>query len=211
MYRWILLLLCLPALATAQDFTFRSGDLIFQDLNCGELCDAIEVVTAARMGHHYSHVGIVAQQGDSLVVYEAIGATVHQSPLYGVLGRSVDSLGRPRVIVGRVRARYQQLIPTMLTYCRAQLGKPYDQLFTIRDDSYYCSELVYDAYKQANGGKPFFKLRPMTFRQPGSKTYFPAWVQYYKELYQPIPEGQLGCNPGGIANDHKIEIVKVYY
>jgi hypothetical protein len=99
----------------------------------------------------------------------------------------------------------------MLTYCRSQLGKPYDQVFTMTDDSYYCSELVYDAYKQANGGKPFFKLRPMTFHPPGSKTYFPAWVQYYKELHQPIPEGQLGCNPGGIANDHKIEIVKVYY
>ena len=46
----------------AQDLdpkNFRTGDLLFQDIDCGGLCDAIEKVTAGVKGYHFSHVGLV--------------------------------------------------------------------------------------------------------------------------------------------------------
>ena len=35
--------------------TLKEGDLLFQDLNCGELCDAIETVTQGVDGKDFSH------------------------------------------------------------------------------------------------------------------------------------------------------------
>lgn len=59
----------------------------------------------------------------------------------------------------------------------------------------------------ANDVMPFFQLYPMTYKQPGTNAFFPAWVDYYKAIGKPIPEGQPGCNPGGISTSDKIEIV----
>jgi len=43
-------------------FVLQPGDLLFQDLDCGPLCDAIEKVTTGYQGANFSHVGIVARQ-----------------------------------------------------------------------------------------------------------------------------------------------------
>ena len=51
----------------------REGDLLFQNLNCGALCDAIETVTEGVDGKDFSHCGIVVELNDSLKVIEAIG------------------------------------------------------------------------------------------------------------------------------------------
>ena len=51
---------------------------------------------------------------------------------------------------------------------------------------------------------------PMTYKQPGTNDFFPAWVEYYNELGKPIPEGLPGCNPGGMSVSDKIEIVGIY-
>ncbi|MHC4724324.1 MAG: hypothetical protein ACYS9V_08765 [Planctomycetota bacterium] len=41
-------------------FEPKEGDLLFQDLDCGPLCDAIEKVTTGYQGSNFSHVGILA-------------------------------------------------------------------------------------------------------------------------------------------------------
>jgi hypothetical protein len=51
----------------------------------------------------------------------------------------------------------------------------------------------------------------MTFKDPSTGKTFPAWVDYYSELHTAIPEGQPGCNPGGISSSDKIEILKSFY
>jgi len=83
---------------------------------------------------------------------------------------------------------------------------PYDDEYVYNNGAYYCSELIYDAFMFANNGTPFFRLFPMTYKQPGTNDYFPAWVEYYKQICKPIPEGQPGCNPGGISVSDTIEI-----
>ena len=49
----------------------REGDLLFQNLNCGELCEAIEAVTTGVDGKDFSHCALVVKINDSLKVIEA--------------------------------------------------------------------------------------------------------------------------------------------
>jgi hypothetical protein len=84
---------------------------------------------------------------------------------------------------------------------------PYDNDFIINNGRWYCSELIYAAFKHANAGKTFFPLKPMTFKDPKTNQFFPAWVKYYKALNEPIPQGKPGTNPGLISRSSKLHIV----
>lgn len=183
------------------DGPLRSGDLLFQDLDCGELCNAIEQVTESYGGRHFSHIGMVRVKGKETVVIEAIGDKVRETPLASFVARSSNEL-----LVGRLKASYQALLTPALAFARRQLGKPYDDAFLYDNGKYYCSELLYDAFREANGGKAFFVLQPMTFKQPGSDDFFPVWVDYYAKLRMPVPEGAPGINPGGISLSDKIDV-----
>mgnify|MGYP003338349778 CR=1 FL=1 len=61
---------------TDNSSNLQVGDLLFQDLDCGPLCDAIEAVTEGAEGRDFSHCAMVVQVGDSLKVVEAIGSEV---------------------------------------------------------------------------------------------------------------------------------------
>ena len=194
-----------------KDFKFQSGDLLFQDIDCGGLCDAIEKVTKGIDGKHFSHIGLVYKKDDSLYIIEAIGKDVHLTPIDNFINRQKDANGKPKIVVGRLKEKYQALNAPAINYALKQIGTPYDEPFLYNNGKYYCSELIYDAYKAANKNKPFFKLFPMTFKDPATGETFPAWKNYYKDLNMPIPEGKPGCNPGGISTSDKIEIVASFY
>ncbi len=180
----------------------QPGDLVFQNLNCGPMCDAIEAVTEGVDGQDFSHVGMVCKQGDSLVVIEAIGKGVHYTPWSDFSKRT-----RNKMYVGRVKPKYKKIIGKAEAFAQKQIGVPYDNAFLYDNGKYYCSELVYDAFKSANHNKPFFILYPMTYKQPCSYNYFPVWVDYFNKLKMDIPEGKPGCNPGGLSRSDKIEII----
>ena len=108
--------------------------------------------------------------------------------------------------IGRVKPKYKNLIPHVIAFSKQQIGVPYDDDYLYDNGKYYCSELIYDAFLHAYG-KPFFELMPMTFKQPDSNEFFPAWVDYYNRINVEIPEGKPGCNPGGISTSDKIKIV----
>jgi uncharacterized protein YycO len=191
----------------ASSFHFKNGDIIFQDLDCGPLCDAIESVTAGYKGLPLSHIAIVEIVNGYIQVIEAIGSNVHKTPIDNFLKRIVDSNGKPKVILGRLKTDYLKLVPKALAFCNDQLGKQYDDTFLPNNDKYYCSELLYEAFKYANGGKKIFSLQPMTFKNNKTKMYFSAWVDYFAALKMEIPEGINGCNPSSIANDAKLTIL----
>ena len=205
-----LLLFSLHAFAqkSSSSFHFKNGDIIFQDLDCGALCDAIESVTVGYKGISLSHIAIVEIVNGNIQVIEAIGSNVHKTPIDTFLKRSVDSNGKPRIIFGRLKPTYKMLLPKAISFCNKQIGKQYDDAFLPNNDKYYCSELLYDAFKYANEEESFFTLQPMTFKDKNTKDYYPAWVDYFAALKIEIPEGIDGCNPAGIANDNKITIIK---
>lgn len=192
---------------TSSDSQIQAGDLLFQDLNCGPLCDAIEAVTNGVNGRDFSHCAMVISINDSLKVIEAIGQQVQISSLEDFFKRSGDSLELKNISVARLRPKYQDLIPKASAYALANLGKAYDQEFLIDNEQWYCSELLYESFKVANANKEFFSLTPMTFKDPQSQEFFPAWVDYYRNLNRAIPEGEPGLNPGSISRSEKIEIL----
>lgn len=177
----------------------KTGDLLFQDLDCGDLCDAIEQVTQSYRGRHFSHIGLVSVEGDSTYIIEAIGTTVHRTPIFDFVNRNNNEL-----LLGRVKRRYRKIATNAVNFALQQLGLPYDDIFLYNNGKYYCSELIYDAFRSANRDKDFFSLAPMTFMQPNSKSFFPVWVDYYQNLSAPIPEGMAGINPGGISLSAKL-------
>lgn len=196
---------------TFQSFHFKNGDLLFQDLHCGALCNAIEAVTPHYRGMGFSHVGMVEMEHHQPFVVEASGKNVHRTPLDSFLDRSRDAQHEPRVVVGRLDSAFRHLIPGALNYCDSVLGTPYDQAFLPDNGKFYCSELLYEAFRHANNNKDFFPMHPMTFKDPETGEFYPAWVKYYQSLGIAIPQGIPGCNPGGLANDPKIEIVQSFW
>ena len=84
------------------------------------------------------------------------------------------------------------------------------KIFDITDDTYYCSEIIYEGLQSADINQEIMQLYPMTFNEPGTNTPFVHWVEYYEELNHEIPEGKLGLNPGGMSRSKDIDIVYVF-
>ncbi len=212
-----LLAIILTAIGCVRDnpeknsFTITEGDLFFQDIDCGQLCDAIEKVTTGFNGANLSHVGIIAKNNDSnFIVIEAVSDGVQATPLQTFLNRSFDVNNQPKVIVGRLKPPFRFLIPLAIKEAIALQGKPYDKVFAIDNNRYYCSELIYEIFLRANGNKPVFKLQPMTFAEPDTEEIMLVWKEYFAELDVPVPQGQLGINPGGISCSPALTIVHIY-
>ncbi len=192
-------------------FKFENGDFLFQDLDCGALCDAIENVTEGVNGKDFSHIGLVYISSDSTYVIEASGNDVHLTPLKEFLYRNMDNHGNPKIVVARLRKSCRKLNKSALDFALRQIGTPYDDEYLYNNGRYYCSELIYDSYKFANHNKPLFKLQPMTFKDPVTGKTMKAWKDYYDQLGMSVPEGKPGCNPGGISTSPYLEIVKSFY
>jgi Permuted papain-like amidase enzyme, YaeF/YiiX, C92 family len=185
------------------------GDILFQNLDCGPLCDAIEQVTDGYNHRKFSHCGLVTKDNDSLKILEAIGSSVTLTPLHKFLLRSNDTASLQNIIVGRAKPQYQQIVGNAVAFAKGQIGVGYDDEFLMNNNKWYCSELMYEAFKKANNNVDFFSLAPMTFKDPNTNQFSPAWVAYYKNLNAPIPQGQLGINPGGMSTCNKIDILDI--
>ncbi len=195
---------------SGEKFFPKDGDLLFQDLDCGQLCDAIEKVTDGYRHYDISHVGIVNIENDSIFVIEANGKGVVKTPLDEFLNRSLDNDGNPKVIVGRLNDSLSSLIPKALRYAKQYLGKPYDDKFVMNDSAFYCSELIYRIFYLANDNKPVFHLHPMTFCFPGTNKIMPVWIDYFRKMKMSVPEGRKGCNPAEFSGSKNLKIVYEY-
>jgi Permuted papain-like amidase enzyme, YaeF/YiiX, C92 family len=122
----------------------KDGDIVFQSLPHMDLVDAIEGISNSP----WSHCGVVVYEQHRWLVVEAIGK-VRKTPL---------SLWIMRGRKGHFEAyRTTLALPSgdeplhaALNHC---LGRPYDLHYAPGDDEIYCSELVYDAYRDAYGVK----------------------------------------------------------
>ncbi len=192
-------------------FALQNGDLLFQDLDGGPMCEAIEAVTEGYGGVDFTHVGVAVVAPDGISVLEAIPTDgVVLTPLSEFLARSSSRDGHPKVVVGRLKSSYQSRIPAAIEYGLSKLGRPYDSVFEINNGAYYCSELVYEMFARANNDTPIFDLQPMTFKDPKTNETFPVWEEYFAQLGVPIPEGHPGTNPGAISRSSAITVVHAY-
>ncbi|MFD0988535.1 YiiX/YebB-like N1pC/P60 family cysteine hydrolase [Mariniflexile jejuense] len=200
-YSLCFLLLVFGLKTHSQRIALKNGDLMFQSINCGPLCDAINQVTEGYRGLDFNHMGMVVIKDNNVYVLEASGSEVKLTNYDDFVKKTNLPL-----YVGRLKKRYQALIPKAITFGLQQLGKPYDEAYIYDNGKYYCSELIYDCFLEANG-TPLFKLYPMTYKSPGADIYFEVWESYFKALGMDVPEGELGCNPGGISKSRKLKML----
>ncbi len=179
---------------------YLNGDILFLDLDCGELCDAIESVHTGYDSLRFSHVGMVYLMSDSVYIIEAIGEKVQLSRLSTFLNRS-----KKPALHMRLKENYRNLIPAAIDYALQQINTPYDFAFIYNNGKYYCSELIYDAFRIANGYEPVFDLEYMNFKLKGTNDFDPVWVKYYKKLDMAIPQNEPGINPNGMSRSEKME------
>ena len=212
-----------PLTATAQKTTSQrstiviqnnfkplSGDLVFQEGKENSFTKAVQEVTSGYNGAKLSHVGIVFYKGNKPFILEAKDK-VQSIPLGKFLYRSCDKNGNPKVIVGRLIKKYQNLIPKAIQIGKTLIGLPYNDTFDIKNNkAFYCSQLVYYCFKKANNGISIFKLHPMTFKSPKTGKIFGIWSEYFKKLKTNVPQGNLGLNPGGMSKSPNIKIIHTY-
>lgn len=192
-------------------FDLKPGDILFQDIDCGPFCESIEKVTSGIEGAKFSHVGmLISKEKGELMILEALTAGVVETPLDTFFMRSFDEDNRSKVVVGRMKKEHQQLIPKAIDFAKTKLGLAYDEVFDISNDKYYCSELIYDAFKHANDEQPIFQLQKMTYNDPDTDEIFPIWETYFQALKVAVPEGKAGLNPGGMSKSNYIDIVHFY-
>lgn len=193
------------------EFKIKEGDLLFQDVDCGPFCEAIEAVTQGVDHYNFSHIGIVMQdKNGDLKVMEAVSKGVTLTPLDSFLNRSSDRNNLPKVVVGRLKPEFNHLIPKAISFIQSKMNAEYDPYFDINNDRYYCSELIHLAFKSANNNTPIFQEFPMTFIAPDTNNTFPIWKTYFSNLKYTIPEGKPGLNPGGMSRSPYINIVYKY-
>jgi hypothetical protein len=201
-----------------EDFQLQKGDFLFQDLDSSPLCDAIELVTPGYKGANFSHIGMVVELGDPYCInpdynyndhvriLEAFPTRVRTIRVDSFLNRSLDNNGNPKVIVGRLKLQYRYAIQNAISFSKSKIGIDYDDAFIINNNSYYCSELIYEAFEEDS----IFQLQPMTFLHPETKDTLKIWKEYYSDLKVDIPQNKLGINPGIMSLSDKIEIVHFY-
>lgn len=118
----------------------RAGDLVFQDLECGERCALIRSVTRSR----YSHVGVVVERDGERWVWEAL-APVGPVALSEWVRRGIDgdvAIYRPSTSLQPLRSGVEEAM-------QAMAGRPYDGNYQWDEERIYCSELVAKAYVDA--------------------------------------------------------------
>lgn len=177
----------------------RSGDLLFCSTTSGTLSKAIDEVTQTDKETHFSHIGIVEIENDTVwVLHSAPKKGVCREPIRQFLSTDKEKIA---ATVYRLKASLQDCIPEALKKANQYLGQMYNFSYILEDEGVYCSEYIYEIFAPDS----VFTLNPMTFKNPKTGQFIAGWTDHYQKLGIPVPEGKPGCNPNGMAASEKIE------
>lgn len=181
-------------------YLLKNGDIIFCNYQLGQLNSAIDKVTQTVNNTHYSHMGLVeiAEQ-DTFIIHASLKQGVSKQTLANFIASDQASL----VNVYRLKNVNNELITQAIIRANTLVGLPYNLHYIMNDSCYYCSQLIYEAFKQDS----VFTLEPMTFKNPDSDEFNTGWVEHYENLGIEIPESEPGCNPNGMASSTSLEFV----
>ena len=183
------------------------GDLVFQLRAGGEAEWVISRLFSGRDGMAINHVGVY--DGDGQVI-EAVMPEVRKTSMDDFVNRSVvDNHSCPCILICRLCPEYNALIVPALEFAESVLSLPYDAHYSDVKKSWYCSELIVDAFKDANQGQFLFEETPMSFRDMDSGELLPYWVEHYRSISQVVPEGQSGSHPALLSRSDKIRPVNI--
>lgn len=172
-----LLGLCLHA----QEVQLQPCDMLFYS-DAGGMDDAIKESTG-----NYTHVALVVEVGDTIWIVDA-------TQRYGVSRRPFlrrpESSVKPYPDAYRLTAAFDTA--AVIARATALIGKPYDDAFLPDNDAYYCSELIQVAFDT------LFPSAPMNWRDKDGNLP-PYWIEHFKKLGVPVPEGVPGTNPTDLS------------
>jgi hypothetical protein len=118
----------------------KDGDIIFQTSRSGQ---SRAIMFASRS--LYSHMGIVKNSGKGWVVVEATGP-VKETPLRQWIHKGWQH----RIAVYRYKGLSGSQKNRIFTEAYSLYGRKYDPYFSFTNNSIYCSELVFTAFKAAD-------------------------------------------------------------
>ena len=113
----------------------REGDVIFQTSQ-SEQSPLLQIATRSKI----THCGIIVMKNGKPYVLETL-KTLVLTPLDKFIARGVD---------GKYWLKRSNKENIKIKY-NSYLGKPYDLAFKFDNDKFYCSELIYDIYKNQLG------------------------------------------------------------
>lgn len=200
------------ALSCGEEATrLQSGDLLFQAGKDSGMAGAIAAATGNGSDKgglpDFTHVGIAVCGGGADSVLEAAAGGVRIVPLEEFLADAGTIEGRPAVVV--LRLRDTTGVAAAVRRARGSLGLPYDFSFRPGNGKLYCSELVWESYRDADG-QPLFPARPMNFRAADG-TLPRYWSELFARLGEPVPEGVPGTNPNDLAREERLREVFRYF
>jgi len=200
-------LFCLGLFAHSQT-KWKEGTLLFQRLECGSLCAAIQSVTPSYQNLGFNHAALVCRKGDSLGVVEAIGDRVQWTALQEFLNRRAGNEPAP-VMAGIFRPGLQKQAKEAARKSLSYIGRPYDVKYLPDSANMYCTEVIYFSFRAVMGDASPFEMQPMTFVNKKEGKTDRGWEEYYKKLDMDVPEGVPGCNPGQYSLLSDLRIVPV--
>lgn len=162
------------------------------------MAQAIAWATGRDNHLKFTHVGIVivGERTDSVLEATSDGG-VRVVALDRFLERSARIDGRPVVVAMRLRDTTG--VSASVHRARSFLGQPYDYSYRPDNGKMYCSELVWESYRDP-AGERIFEARPMNFRAADG-TMPDFWTRLFEELGEPVPEGVPGTNPNDMARE----------
>ena len=201
--RTALLIVLVLVMSCTTTTTIKSGDIIFRGATQSDLSEAINEVTQTEKATNYTHMGICSVENDTVFVYHSdLSKGVVKEPLQLFL--KPDDTTTYTADVYRIKDSTKPQIENAISKANKLLGEPYNFTYILEDKGYYCSEYIYELFKEDN----FFTLEPMTFKNAETNTFHNGWLAHYKDLGIEIPEGKLGCNPNGMAASETLVFVK---
>ena len=117
----------------------KDGDIILQTI-LGTQGMAIIAASSSP----YTHMGFIKTSGGEPVVVEAVGP-VKETPLTQWISRGVGQ----RITILRLKDMTPEIAKKAAATAKKHYGKPYDFYFLSDKKSFYCSELVREAYAGA--------------------------------------------------------------
>lgn len=208
--RWIQFASCvfglmlLVACKSQKINSLQNGDLLFVTAKQEGLSGAINNVTQRDKNLNFDHIGIVEKSGKDMFVLHAAPKGGSQKQKMKYFLQNVKSQNQT-IVQYRLKKEFQTTIPTALAKANSMLGKPYNFNYILEEQSYYCSDFIERIFRADS----IFVLEPMTFQDPSTGETNSFWKSFYEKKGLQVPEGELGCNPNGLAASPKLERIGV--
>lgn len=203
LFAFLILIFSVISCASNLKSDLKNGDLLFVTAKNSGLSGAINNVTQKKETEKFDHIGILEIKNGQYSV-------LHASPENGSNRQNLkdfikDQKGdQQNIVVYRLKPEFQKTIPDALSNADLMLGKPYNFNYILDENSYYCSDFIERAFRE----NQIFNLEPMTFIDPKTGKTNEFWQDFYNKKNLKVPEGELGCNPNGLAGSDKLTRTK---